>query len=318
VADQLVSIGIPTFNRAATLRRAAESALAQTYPNVEVVVSDDGSTDDTRAVCEELHERDPRLRYLRSTANQGLAANHNVLFTRMRGEYVMLLADDDWLEPDYVERCLASLRARRDHVLVCGLARYADDQGNAHDGVALDLAQATPRARVVAYLRSVDENGLLYGLMPREVLARAAPMRSVLGNDWLLVAAIVAQGKAATLPDTHILRALGGTSGDFAKLAATLGRPRWQARIPHLVIAWEVLQDVGGRAPVYRDLTALERARLACAGAWAAIRWRSLAWHLTMPTFAAAGRRRGGRWLWRAYVRFTRLMGAGPIDPDRT
>jgi glycosyltransferase involved in cell wall biosynthesis len=309
MAEPLVSILIPTFNRAATLRRAAESALAQTHRNLEIVVSDDGSTDDTETVCQELCARDARVRYLRSPTNEGLAVNHNVLFKEMHGDYAMLLSDDDWLERNYVESCLGRLRSRPDHVLVCGLARYVDQAGAFRDAVALQLDQQSAAARVVSYLRNVDENGLLYGLMPRAVLARAAPMRSVLANDWLLVAAVVAQGKAATLGETHILREPGGTSADFVKLATTLGQPRWQALIPHLVIAWEVLKDVGSGARAYDSLGPVRRFLVAPIAAVAAIRWRGLAWHMTMPFFAALGRVRGGGWLWRAFLRFTRLMG---------
>jgi glycosyltransferase involved in cell wall biosynthesis len=314
MSEPLVSIAIPTYNRAHTLRRALESALAQTHVNLEVVVSDDGSSDETEALSRELCANDARIRYLRSEVNRGLAANHNLLFAELRGEYAMLLSDDDWLEPTYVERCLAILRERGDHVLVCGSARYVRDDEVVRDGAVLNLEQPTARARVVAYIRGVDENGLLYGLMPRTVLQRAAPMRNVLANDWLLVAAIVAQGKAVTLEDTHVLRELGGASAAFAKLTTTFGLPSWQARVPHLVIAWQLMTDVAWRAKVYRDLSTAQRIRLVLAVAPAAVRWRSLAWHLTMPTFAALGRRRATRWLWLAYQRITHAMGANRAD----
>jgi hypothetical protein len=163
---------------------------------------------------------------------------------------------------------------------------------------------------VVHYLREVDENGVFYGLMPRAVLLRAAPLRNVLGNDWLLAAGVAAQGKIATITTTAINRELDGTSADFARLARTLGLPPWQARIPHLVIAWQVLKDIGWRAPAYRELPISARARLALAGPLAAIRWRSLAWHIATPAFAAIGRRPDGRWLWRAYDWLIRRLGA--------
>ena len=56
--DSLLSIGIPTFNRAETLKQAVESLLAQDYPNIELVISDNASTDDTERVCREFC-RDP-------------------------------------------------------------------------------------------------------------------------------------------------------------------------------------------------------------------------------------------------------------------
>lgn len=314
MAEPLVSVGIPTFNRATMLARAAESVLAQTHSAMELVISDNASSDETESICRALSDRDPRVRYMRSAINRGPTANFNVLFAEMRGDYVMLLSDDDWLDQSYVASCMAELQARPELVLASGRARYVRDGTVVHDGAAIQLDDDSPRRRVRKYVREVDENGIFYGLMPRAVLQRAAPLRNVLGNDWLLAAAIVAQGKVATVSATTINRELGGTSADFARIAATLELPGWQARIPHLVIAWELLRDVGWRAAVYRDLRALERLRLALTAPCASIRWRSLVWHMTMPTFAALGRRRATRWLWQAYDRFTRLLGAGRAD----
>ncbi len=309
--NPLVSIGIPTYARAEKLERAVDSVLGQTHANLEVVISDNASEDATEAFCRALCAREPRVRYLRSPVNRGLTANFNTVIDELRGDYVMLLSDDDWLDPDYVATCLAELRRAPDLVLACGIGRYLRDGDVVRGGVAMRLEQDSPHARLVSYVRDVDENGLFYGLMARAVMRRAAPLRNVLGNDWLLAAAIAAQGKATTLTGTSINRELDGTSADFAKLCATLGLPGWQARIPHLVIASQLIADIGWRAPVYRDLGPLARARLACAAAWAAIRWRSLIWHMTMPSFAALSRRRSGRWLWNRYLWLARRAGGG-------
>jgi glycosyltransferase involved in cell wall biosynthesis len=314
VTEPLVSIGIPTYNRANKLARAAGSVLAQTHHNVELVISDNASVDDTKALCHRLCEQDSRVRYLRSPINRGPTANFNILFEEMRGDYTMVLSDDDWLDDDYIANCLAELRRRPELVLVCGIAHYLSDDLAVKEGVEMQLDDDSPARRVLAYLRNVDENGVFYGLMPQAVLRHAAPLRNMLGNDWLLAAAVIAQGKVAMIHTTAINRELGGTSADFSKLTRTLGLPHWQARIPHLVIAGEVLKDTGWRSPVYRDLPVLARVRLALTAPVAAIRWRSLAWHMTMPTFAAIGQRRGGRWLWNAYLSFTRRMGARHSD----
>jgi glycosyltransferase involved in cell wall biosynthesis len=311
MTEPLVSIGIPTYNREAKLTRAVESALAQTHRNLELVISDNASDDETEAVCRAFCERDPRVRYLRSPFNRGPSANFNTLFGEMRGDYLMLLSDDDWLEESYVATCLAELNRRPEHVLVCGIAHYVRDGAVAGEGVDMQLEDDSPGRRVLSYLSEVDENGVFYGLMPGAVLRRAAPLRNAFGNDWLLAAAIATQGKVATTRATAINRELGGTSADFAKLAKTLELPAWQARIPHLVIAWEVFADIAWRSPVYRDLPVLAHIRLALTAPFSAIRWRSLIWHMTMPTFAAVGQRRGGQWLWRLYGRIARRAGAG-------
>jgi len=310
VPEPLVSVGIPTYNRAAKLTRAIESVLAQTHANLELVISDNASADETVALCESFRESDARVRYLRSPVNRGPTANFNTLFGEFTGDYAMLLSDDDWLDHGYVAACLAELGRRAELVLVCGRARYVRDGAVVKEGVAMQLEADSIEGRVLSYLRDVDENGVFYGLMARAVLDRAAPLHNVLGNDWLMAAAIAAQGKVATIDAVGINRDLGGTSADFPRLAATLGLPRWQALIPHLVIAWEVLVDVTRRASVYRELSGPRRTRLALAAAWSVISWRSLAWHVTMPTFQAIGRHRCGRWLWQAYLRLTRMLGA--------
>jgi glycosyltransferase involved in cell wall biosynthesis len=304
-------VGIPTYERAQKLRRAIESVLAQTHRNLELIVCDNASRDGTRELSEELRGRDARLRYVRFGENRGPTANFNAVFAGLSGEYVMVLSDDDWLDADYVAECLAELRAREGTALVCGTARYVRDGNEVGTGVAMQLTDASAARRVLCYLREVDENGVFYGLMPREVLRRAAPLRNVLGNDWLLAAAVAAQGEVATLPGTFINRELGGTSADIPTLLRTLGLPRWQAFVPHLVIAWELIAEIGWRGTVFRQMPLATRARLAPSAAWRAIDWRSLAWHIATPAFAAVGRRPGGRWLWHAYQRFIRGLGAG-------
>lgn len=306
-----MSVGIPTYNRAAKLERAIESVLAQVHRNLELVISDNASRDGTQALCERMRERDPRIRYRRSPVNRGPTANFNVLFAEFTGDYVMLLSDDDWLEPAYVRECLRALHSEPALVLACGRARYVREGTEVKRGVPMQLREPDAAERVLRYLGEVDENGVFYGVMARDVLLRAAPLRNVLGNDWLLAAAIAAQGEIATIEAACLNRELGGTSADFARLTRTLGLPGWQAWVPHLVIAREVLLDIGARATAYAPLGIAARMRLALAGAWAVISWRSLAWHATMPAFAAVGRHRWGRPLWSVYERLTRRLGAG-------
>jgi hypothetical protein len=306
----LVSVGIPTFNRAAKLRRAAESVLAQTHAELELVISDNASSDDTEALCRELCASDARVRYLRSPVNRGPTANFNALYEAVSGEFAMMLSDDDWLDPTYVEHCLAGLAGNPSRSLVCGRARYLEGERTVRLGALIELESADPAARVLDYLGSVDENGLFYGLARHEVLRAAAPLRNVLGNDWLLVASMLIQGTATTIETTAINRELGGTSADFRKLAATLGLPPSRALAPHVVMAWQTGAEILWRGRAFRKLPARRRAALAARAALTVLDFRSDAWHATAPTAAAIGRRRGGAPVWRAYLRITRRLGA--------
>lgn len=97
-----VSIGIPTINRSDLALRAIRSALAQTYSEVELIVSDDASTDDTVQRIQELH--DPRIVLVQQKQRLGLVANFDFCLRHATGEFFLLLGDDDLLLPNAIER----------------------------------------------------------------------------------------------------------------------------------------------------------------------------------------------------------------------
>src|SRR5512132_3570680 len=94
----LVSVVVPTYNRAHLIGRTIESVLRQSYVALELVIVDDGSTDDTRERITEKYRRDPRVRYCHKP-NGGPASARNVGFREARGEYVALLDSDDTWHP---------------------------------------------------------------------------------------------------------------------------------------------------------------------------------------------------------------------------
>lgn len=96
----LVSILIPTYNRAWHIRETIHSALTQNYANLEVIVVDDASTDDTAQVVRAIS--DARLTYARQAQNVGMVANWGACLERAAGKFVVFLSDDDLLRPDFV------------------------------------------------------------------------------------------------------------------------------------------------------------------------------------------------------------------------
>lgn len=106
--NPLVSVLIPTFNRSKLVVRAIRSALQQTYKNIEVVVVDDGSTDDTREAIAALG--DSRVRYF-YTPNRGRSAARNLGLTKILGDYIAFLDSDDEFYPQKIEVQLARMRA---------------------------------------------------------------------------------------------------------------------------------------------------------------------------------------------------------------
>jgi hypothetical protein len=104
----LVSVCIPTHNYARFLPRTIESVLSQTHADLELVVLDDASTDDTEEVVKR-YAGDPRLRFKRHDRNIGLFANFNACLDEARGDFVKVLCADDWLHERSVEDGLAAL-----------------------------------------------------------------------------------------------------------------------------------------------------------------------------------------------------------------
>lgn len=93
-----VSVIIPTYNRARYLHRAIQSVLDQRFPDLEIIVVDDASTDDTAQVIEGF--RDPRIRYFRHNTNRREAASRNTGVQNAVGDYIAFLDDDDVWLPD--------------------------------------------------------------------------------------------------------------------------------------------------------------------------------------------------------------------------
>jgi glycosyltransferase involved in cell wall biosynthesis len=124
-----VSVIVPAYNVAEYVRPALESALAQTFTDVEVLVIDDGSTDETAAIAAEVCARDPRVRLIRQE-NRGLAGARNRALAHATGEYFALLDSDDLWEPTYVEAQLAIMRARPEVGVVTGNARFLGGRQN--------------------------------------------------------------------------------------------------------------------------------------------------------------------------------------------
>jgi glycosyltransferase involved in cell wall biosynthesis len=294
-----VSIVVPTYNRAATLERAVRSALEQTHADLEVVVSDNASTDGTAALLQRLAAADPRVRVVRHAANHGMVANIAGAASLARGDHVMLLADDDWLAPRCVEAALAALRARPGAAGAVAAVTYVRDGATVAAGGLRAIEARAGARRVWDYFARVGAdrgNTWIYALMPRAVVAALSPPRNVLGFDWLRVAEVAFLGPIALVDEPLVFRELGGTSESTRRNVSESRLPALHARLPHLVIAAEVLADIGWRSPVYAPLGRRRRLALAaaCAASVPARNLPHVVFHLAPRALQERGGRRNG------------------------
>lgn len=101
-----VQVFIPTYNRADRLEKAVTSVLGQSWPELDVIVLDNHSTDHTPEVMQRLLARDARVRHVRHAENLGMLANFNAIPALVDGEYFCMLTDDDTYEPDFLATAL--------------------------------------------------------------------------------------------------------------------------------------------------------------------------------------------------------------------
>ena len=161
----LVSIGIPTYNRVDFLRRSIESALNQDYRNIEVLVSDNASNDETEKLCQYFSIKDSRFKYIRSAVNRGSTENFINVLNAASGQFFMWLGDDDWIDSSYVSTCIECLINEPDTSLISGKAEYYRNGQKEYDGRIFNLSSNVWWLRIISYYWRVADNGMFYGLM---------------------------------------------------------------------------------------------------------------------------------------------------------
>jgi glycosyltransferase involved in cell wall biosynthesis len=127
MSGELVSVIIPTCNRASTLKEAIESVLKQTYENFELLILDDFSTDNTSEVVGDL--RDSRIKYIRHHCHIGLVANWTYGVHWATGTFFSILGDDDKYRPEFLSRRVEAFSKMPELVAVTGSFECCDEYG---------------------------------------------------------------------------------------------------------------------------------------------------------------------------------------------
>lgn len=200
-APPLVSVIIPTRNRAALLRRAVRSVLEQSYSDFECFVVDDASEDETRDVVETF--RDSRVSYLRRTTCGGASAARNDGIRRARGDYIAFLDDDDEWQPTKLELQVSLLRSLpRDFGLVYTWMDYFNP-----DGEIVRMHRPVLRGYVFG---SVLDRQRIGGcptlLVRREIIDRVGGFDESLprGNDGDFIRRICLHYKVDVIPEVLV------------------------------------------------------------------------------------------------------------------
>lgn len=207
MTNPLVSIIVPVYNAQKGLSRCLESICSQTYQELEIIVLNDGSTDDSLAICEQFRAKDPRIVVV-DKENEGVSRTRNAGLTLAQGDYIQFADSDDALDPDYTQNLV---QAALEHNADLVIAPYwmVIPSNSSKTGYFLETLQTSLGIEPEAPTTEVHKYGFLpQGVYSREDYARRLmqqPASFYYGVLWnkLYRREIIAQNQLGFAPDVH-------------------------------------------------------------------------------------------------------------------
>jgi len=201
----LVSVGIPTYNRPAGLRRVLECITSQTYRNLEIIVSDNASPDpDVENIALELASRDARIQYHKHNENKGHEYNFKFVLRQAHGEYFMWAADDDEWEPNFIEVCMDAMMH---HNVGSVMTSYKVVYRSKHKVESRDIPELSDTLSIkenyISYLLNIRP-ALFYGIHKKETVRYFLDFLPFDWYDVYFTLRQILENGFLTIPDQHL------------------------------------------------------------------------------------------------------------------
>ena len=193
----LVSIGMPVYNGEQHVAEAIESMLSQNYSNIELIISDNASTDSTANVCLQFAKQDSRVTFIEQAENLGQIVNFRAVFNASRGKYFAWAGHHDIWHPEWIEANLDVLERHPEVVLAYPRSSAISNEGEELPSVVQDfesfgMAKRQRIAETCANL--VGAGNRVYGLMRSEALRKTPVYPYFVGPDRLLLMELAVHG----------------------------------------------------------------------------------------------------------------------------
>ncbi len=168
MANPTVTIGLASYNRPHLLTRSIQSIKSQTYPNLEIIVSDNGSSDEVvRKLIEDFQRSDDRVKVFFHKENKGPFFNFRFLLEAASGEYFIWLADDDYYDSGYIDALLTEA-VRGSASLSYSRAVFVDNESGKQIGRAKEMPSSVTLFQRLLNFARFDSDSIFYGLFKRE------------------------------------------------------------------------------------------------------------------------------------------------------
>jgi glycosyltransferase involved in cell wall biosynthesis len=202
----LASVGVFLRNEGPYVRQSLQSLRAQDYGNVEIIVSDNCSTDDTDTICRDIAAADNRVVYEQQETNIGAAANSIRVLDRANGEYFMWASGHDLWAPDLVSKCVAALESHPGSALAYASLLWIDADGNALDKESgwYDTRGMDSIGRFfMAFWGNLHP---VLGVIRTEYLRNLPKIHACAGSDQIVLTELALRGDFIHVPDTFLSR----------------------------------------------------------------------------------------------------------------
>ncbi|MCG8542894.1 MAG: glycosyltransferase, partial [Alphaproteobacteria bacterium] len=276
MSDPLVSVAIIVAAPQAGIERAVQSALAQSYRNLEILLCDGVLSQETRAITDALEPRDPRITVWREVRTAGVIETVTAARSATTGEYVLWLDGESWIGPDAVSAAVDFLDNNAAHALVCGNVIAPDANGTSGTVAPTPVAFEDGARRVEALIGNISGSAAWQGLYRRNVFADL-PLHAGLGFAYGCLVSTAWRGKIGAVPEMVLHRDGSADDADPSEQCQKLGLGSFQATDPWLSVAALVFCNVAFFDNAFSTLPGVERLRLAIAAADAVSRrWKIL------------------------------------------
>jgi glycosyltransferase involved in cell wall biosynthesis len=204
-SEIIVSIGLPVYQGENYLEKALDSLLNQTFTDLEIIISDNASSDRTQEICLEYAAKDSRVHYYHNEENLGAAVNYNRVFQLSSGKYFKWAAHDDVCAPEYLEKCVEILDHNPDVVLVYPKAYLIDEAGKQlkvyTENIAIEADK--PHQRLYQLLETYGwfHGTQAFGLARRNALEKTLLIGNYPQADRVLLAELSLLGKFFEVPE---------------------------------------------------------------------------------------------------------------------
>jgi glycosyltransferase involved in cell wall biosynthesis len=263
----VVSVGIPVYNGARFLPATLDALRSQELASIEIVVSDNGSTDGTEAICRRAAAEDERIVFVRIGQNQGMGWNYNRVLELATAPLFMWNAADDVALPSYLTRCVDGLQKNPKAVLAASSIDVIDEAGlvtGALPPIGRPGTDPNPAVRIRQFLDK-EAWDVVYGVVRTKVLRQLGGMPHMVGDDVVLGVDLLLRGPMYYVDEALFQRRRhsGQSSEQHDPSAGALqqapGSQPWLT-MPHWAINAELYRRVVSAPLPRRDRSAAARA----------------------------------------------------------